>query len=166
LNKQQLEKEFVEKVTESQGIIHKVCRVYCTGEEERTDLFQEILIQLWKSFPSFRGDSRFSTWMYRVSFNVAIQRLRKKNKKPKQVELSRRLKEIPDLPVVDVYEEEIKWLYGAIDRLNEVEKAIIMLFLEDKENGEIAEIIGISRNYVRVKLHRIKSKLKKMAKQL
>jgi RNA polymerase sigma-70 factor (ECF subfamily) len=81
LQKSVTEHEFVKKVTESQGIVHKVCGIYCDNEEDKKDLFQEILIQLWKSYPSFRGDSKFSSWMYRVGLNVAISNLRKSKTK-------------------------------------------------------------------------------------
>lgn len=156
------EKEFVKEVTNAQGIVHKVCAVYCTDPEQRKDLFQEILIQLWKSYSSFKNNSKFSTWMYRVSLNVALQYVRKSQRKPQEVELSAALRNLSDNEVSDQHEEEIQLLYGAISQLNDVEKAIIMLYLEDRGNDEIAEIIGISQNYVRVKMTRAKTKLRKI----
>lgn len=156
-----LEKEFIERITQSQGIIHKVCGIYCKDEEHRKDLFQEVLIQLWKSYPSFRGDSKFSTWMYRVGLNVAIQDFKKSKRKPQEVLLSSDFQNIPNIPKDDSFYEDMKLLYRAIDGLNKIEKAIVMLYLEDKNNEEIAEITGITQNYVRVKMNRIKLKLKK-----
>lgn len=156
------ESRFVEMVTESQGIIHKVCNVYCDDREHRKDLFQEILIQLWKSFASFKGEAKFSTWMYRVSLNVALQYIRKEGKQLSQTQLSDEVKNLSDSVPDDDYEEDLKQLYKAISQLNNVEKAIIMLYLEDKDNEEIAEIIGISQNYVRVRMNRSKEKLKKI----
>lgn len=156
------EGRFVEMVTESQGIIHKVCNIYCDDREHRKDLFQEILIQLWKSFGSFKGEAKFSTWMYRVSLNVALQYVRKERKKPSQMQLSDEVKNLSDTIQDDDYEEDLKQLYTAISQLNDIEKAIIMLYLEDRDNEEIAEIIGISQNYVRVRMNRSKEKLKKI----
>ena len=166
LKKNKLEKEFIERVNASQGIIHRVCGMYCDNKEHRKDLFQEILIELWKSYPSFRGESKFSTWMYRVGLNIAIQDLRKTKKKIDRFELlPNKVKHIADEEKGGVLEEETELLYKAIDELNKIEKAIIMLHLEDKKNEEIAEIIGITQNYVRVKMNRIKLKLKKILNQ-
>ena len=139
-----LEKIFSEKVIESQGIIHKVCRIYCDDLEHRKDLFQEILIQLWKSFPSFRNESKFSTWMYRVAINVAIQDLRKIKKKQKLFFQTNQFKETSEENKSEVQNEKLKLMYSAITKLNKVEKAIVMLHLEEKSNEEIAEIVGIT----------------------
>ena len=155
------EQKFVKKVTESQGIIHKVCRMYCNDEEHRKDLFQEILIQLWKSYTSFRGDSKFSTWMYRVAINVAIQDFRKTKKKQSLFISTEKFRDISEEKINNSDDENLKLLYSAITHLNKVEKAIMMLYLENKSNEEIAAIIGITQNYVRVKMNRIKVKLKK-----
>ncbi|NER12010.1 sigma-70 family RNA polymerase sigma factor [Leptobacterium flavescens] len=162
MKKDNLEQEFVARVTESQGIVHKICNIYCKDEEHRKDLFQEILIQLWKSYTSFRGEAKFSTWMYRVGLNVAIQYFRKGKKRPEETELSAKLQNLPELKKDDSLEEEIRLLYKAINTLNDIEKAIVMLYLEEKTNEEIAEITGITQNYVRVKMNRVKTKLKKI----
>lgn len=155
-----LEKEFLTRLNESQGIVHKVCGMYCDNEEERKDLFQEILIHLWKSYPSFKGEAKFSTWMYRVAFNIAIQQLRKEKKKKEDHVLPEQLDQFSNEYEEDELSEERKMLKIAIKQLNEVEKAIIMLYLEDRDNEDIAEIIGISQNHVRVKMSRIRNKLK------
>jgi len=163
LNQVTQEQTFLERVDRSQGIIHRICRIYCKEEEDRKDLFQEILIQLWKSYGSFQGKSKFSTWVYRVSLNVAIQHLRSKGKKPRQVALSPQLFEIAEGKNED-FDEKLKWLKATMDQFSTIDKVIVMLYLEDKNNDEIAEIVGISQNYVRVKMNRIKSKLKKISK--
>lgn len=151
--------EFVHRVNESQGIIHKVCRMYCDDETHRKDLFQEIVLQLWKSYPSFRGDAKFSSWMYRVALNVAIQDFRKEKKRRFLILESFEFKE-PTAPASSHNaDERIQALYKAISQLNKVEKAIMMLHLEEVANEEIAEIVGISQNYVRVKMTRIRKKL-------
>ncbi|GAB4242683.1 MAG: sigma-70 family RNA polymerase sigma factor [Ekhidna sp.] len=155
------QQEFIDKIKDSQGIIHKVSRMYCDNEEHRKDLFQEILIQLWNSYPSFRGEAKFSTWMYRVAINVAIQDLRKTKKKQELFDQESEFTDVEDDLPSEHQEEKLKHLYRAIANLNKVEKAIVMLHLEGKMNEEIAEIIGITQNYVRVKMNRIKIKLSK-----
>ena len=143
--------------------MHKVCRMYCDEEEERKDLFQEILIHLWKSYPSFKGDAKFSTWMYRVAFNVAIQHLRKEKKKKEETVLPERFDQLSnDTEGDEDLVEERRMLRLAIRQLNEIEKAIVILYLEERDNEDIAEIIGISQNNVRVKMTRIRNKLKEL----
>jgi RNA polymerase sigma factor (sigma-70 family) len=155
-----LEKEFLQIITENQGIIHKVCSIYCDSEEDRRDLFQEILVQLWKSFPSFRNESKFSTWMYRVALNTAITSFKKDKRQPDKSGIPYENLQL----AVEVYdtstEDQIRMLNSAVAQLTGIEKSIILLFLEDKKYEEIAEITGITQNYVRVKMNRIKKKLK------
>lgn len=135
--------------------------MYVDNEEDRRDLFQEIIIQLWKAFPKFRGESKISTWMYRVALNTAISYFRKQSRKPQRTSLERSFLQIADEEYDFDYEEKLKILKSAIDRLTKIEKAIIMLYLEEKDYEEIAETVGITQNYVRVKMNRIKNKLKK-----
>ena len=156
-----LEKEFSRLISESQGIIHKVSRMYCDDEEHRKDLFQEILIQLWSSYPSFRGEAKFSTWMYRVAFNVAIQDFRKAKKTQQLFSQTEQFADISEAQRSNIQDEKLQLMYKAIAGLNKIEKAIVMLHLEGKTNEEIAEIVGITQNYVRVKMTRIKVKLSK-----
>ena len=164
MSDKQIEIEFSKKIKESQGIIHNVSRMYCDNEEHRKDLFQEILIQLWKSYPSFRGDSKFSTWMYRVAINVAIQDLRKTKKKQQLFFQTNQFKDASEERKSEEHNEKLKLMHAAIAKLNKVEKAIVMLHLDEKSNEEIAEIVGITQNYVRVKMNRIKTKLSKTVK--
>ena len=160
-NTDQLRTEFSRRVLESQGIIHKVCRMYCDNEEHRKDLFQDILIQLWKSYTSFRGDAKFTTWMYRVAINVAIQDFRKAKKKRQLFFQTNDFNDPSEDSKSNFEDEKIKQMHSAIANLNRIEKAIVMLHLDEKSNEEIAEIIGITQNYVRVKMNRIKTKLSK-----
>ena len=129
MEKKDLEKIFTERITQSQGIIHKVCRMYCDDLEHRKDLFQEILIQLWKSYPSFRGDSKFSSWMYRVTLNVAIQDLRKVKKQKLLFFQTNQFKENSEQYDSSFEDEKLKQMHKAIANLDKVEKAIIMLYL-------------------------------------
>jgi RNA polymerase sigma-70 factor (ECF subfamily) len=155
-----LEKEFLEIIRTNQGIIHKVCSFYCNSEDDRKDLFQEIVAQLWKSFPSFRSESKFSTWMYRVALNTAITTFKKTKRRPDQNNLTYENLQLPDESFDQETEENIRLLHLAIARLTGIEKSIILLFLENNSYEEIAEITGITQNYVRVKMNRIKKKLK------
>lgn len=155
-----MEREFLQIITENQGIIHKVCSIYCDLEEDRRDLFQEILAQLWKSFPSFRNESKFSTWMYRVALNTAITSFKKDKRKPDKSGVSFENLQLVAEAYDSSTEDQIKMLNKAVSQLTGIEKSIILLFLEDKKYEEIAEITGITQNYVRVKMNRIKKKLK------
>jgi RNA polymerase sigma-70 factor (ECF subfamily) len=155
-----VEKEFLQIVTDNQGIIHKVCSIYCDLEEDRRDLFQEIIAQLWKSYPSFRSESKFSTWMYRVALNTAITSFKKDKRQPDRSAIPFETLHLADETYDSRTEEQIKMLHQAVLQLTGVEKSIILLFLEDKKYEEIAEITGITQNYVRVKMNRIKKKLK------
>ena len=157
-----LEKEFVQIISQNQGIIHKVCSIYCDSEEDRRDLFQEILTQLWKSFPSFRSESKFSTWMYRVALNTAITSFKKSKRQPVQSGIEIENFQLAEEEYDHETEMQIKLLHKAIAHLSGVEKSIILLYLENKKYEEIAEITGITQNYVRVKMNRIKKKLKKL----
>ena len=156
-----MEKEFLQIIKKNQGIIHKVCNIYCDDQDDRDDLFQEIVAQLWKSFSSFREESKFTTWMYRVALNTAITAFKKTKRRPDQNRLTYENFQVKDENYDTETEEEIKNLHRAIAQLTGVEKSIVLLFLENKKYEEIAEITGITQNYVRVKMNRIKKKLKK-----
>jgi len=141
----------------------KVCNVYCREAEDREDLYQDILIQLWKSFPKFNHQSKVSTWLYRIALNTAIARYRKVRKLPVQESISECSVESTNSN--NQQEENVKYLYEAIESLTKVEKAIITLYLEEVKYREIAEIIGISESNVGFKINRIKKKLRKKLKK-
>lgn len=156
------EQAFLEQVGGHQAIIHKVCRLYCAGEEDRSDLFQEILLQLWRAWPRFRGEAKVSTWMYRIALNTAISDLRKRKRQPETEGLPVAAF-IPETEALTLEEQEkSQFLQAAIQQLSPVEKAIVMLYLESHSYEEIAAIIGITRTHVGVKLNRIKAQLKKI----
>ena len=157
-----MEKEFLQIIQKNQGIIHKVCNMYCDLEEDRNDLFQEIVAQLWKSFPSFRNESKFSTWMYRVALNTAITTFKKDKRRPDQDRLTYVNFQITEDRYDTETEENIRQMHRAVAQLTGIEKSIVLLYLENKKYEEIAEITGITQNYVRVKMNRIKKKLKKL----
>lgn len=156
-----MEKEFIELIRNHQGILHKICNVYFIRNPYKEDYYQEILIRLWKSYPSFRNQSAFSTWLYRVALNAAIDIIRKEKIQPVHTELSKIEYNIPDQEH-NIEGEKKEILYQAISQLCDVEKAIIILYLEDYSYKEIAEIIGISESNTGVKINRIKSQLIKI----
>jgi len=155
-----LEKNFLSELEKNQNIAHKICRIYTTNQDAHNDLFQEITIQLWKNYPKFRGDSKFSTWMYRVALNTAISLYRKSSRRVKTQDIDDVAFKIKSTDYDDTEEQQLKSLYKAIHQLNDIEKALIFLYLEDKPYKEISETLGISSVNARVKMNRTKEKLK------
>ena len=145
-------------------MLYKVCRLYCFTEADRQDLFQEIVIQLWRSWPTFRREAKFSTWLYRIALNTAISGLRRQRRLITPTDPEQLPTELQDIQYSADKEEQLQLLYAAIDRLTEVEKALTMLYLEDRSYQEMEEILGISQNNLRVKMNRIKDKLRKITK--
>ena len=143
-------------------MLYKVCRMYCFTEPDRQDLFQEIVIQLWRSYPGFRGEAKFSTWLYRIALNTAISGLRKQHRLITPTDPEQLPTELQDIQYPAEKDEQLQQLYAAIEKLTEVEKALTMLYLEDKTYLEMEEILGISQNNLRVKMNRIKEKLRKI----
>ena len=157
-----LEHKFISEFQEHQNIIHKVCRIYTTNREAHNDLFQEITIQLWKAYPKFRGDSKLSTWMYRIGLNTAITLYRKSKRRVVTQDFDSVLYKVKATDYNDAEEEQLKLMYQAIHHLSDIEKALIFLYLEDKNYKEIAETLGVSEVNARVKMSRIKAQLKKI----
>ena len=155
-----LETKFLLDFENNQGIIHKICRIYTNDSDAHKDLFQEITIQLWKNYSTFRGDSKFSTWMYRVALNTAISLYRKSSKRIKTEDYSDIEYKIQSVEYDDNQELQLKALYAAIHQLNDIDKALIFLYLEDKSFKEIAITLGISDINARVKMNRAKEKLR------
>jgi RNA polymerase sigma-70 factor (ECF subfamily) len=154
-----LEEEFVKLLDENQNIVHKICRLYTNDQHAHNDLFQEVTVQLWRAYPKFRGDSKFSTWMYRVALNTAITLYRKSTRRVKTQDYESVQFKIEDRQEDDEQMEQLTLLYGAVKQLNDIEKALVFLYLEDKNYKEIAETMGISEVNARVKMNRIKTKL-------
>jgi RNA polymerase sigma-70 factor, ECF subfamily len=154
-----LKEEFLEIVSDYQGILHKVNRIYFRNESDREDNFQEIIYQLWKSFPGLRNKNSIGSWIYAVSINTSISRLKKESR----IEYHETL---PDtLDTKDTFEEQsvnesLRLLLRAIHNLNEIDKSIMLLYLEEKSYDEIAEILGISKSNVGVRINRAKVILK------
>lgn len=153
-----MEQEFTHIVTQHQGIIHKVCRIYRDTAEDREDLFQEIVYQLWKSFPAYREQAKVTTWMYRIALSTAVAKFRTQSAERKTVSMDG----VVVAEATSSTHPEKERLYRAIEQLSLAEKAIITLYLDDYQYEEMAEIVGISPNYIGVKLNRIKQKLKQL----
>jgi len=158
--KKDLEHQFVTNLERHQNIVHKICRIYTNDQAAHNDLFQEITIQLWNAYPKFRGDAKFSTWMYRVALNTAITLYRKKKRGIQTIDYDSVHFRIQAEEYDPASEQQLKLLYSAVKELNDIEKALVFLYLEDKNYKEISETMGISEVNARVKMNRIKTKLK------
>jgi RNA polymerase sigma-70 factor, ECF subfamily len=162
MNNETLTNIFVQNITENNGIIHKVCNIYCNNSEEKKDMMQEITLQLWKSFPNYKGEAKFSTWMYRIALNTAITNIRKSKTNPIFEALTEQQQSIIEKEDIPRLDDDINRLYKAIATLNNIEKGIILLYLEKNTYAEIGEITGLSEKNISVKIVRIKTKLKKL----
>ena len=151
--------QFLEMIRQNEGIIYKVTSFYTDTEHPLGDLYQEVVLNLWKAFPSFRGDSKYSTWIYRIALNTCVSFYRRSKKNISYVDISM---DIPD--VVD-NNEEIQELYKLINRLGKIERALVLLYLDDKSYKEIAEITGLTVTNVATNISRIKDKLRDMSNE-
>jgi RNA polymerase sigma-70 factor (ECF subfamily) len=155
------QKAFSKLIKDNQGLIIKVSRLYTHSLEDQEDLFQEIVLQLWKSYDSFQGNSKISTWMYRVALNTAITLFRKKTRQPQTDELQD-FHSKDYLEDNDDKQQQISLLYKVIKLLPDVERAIVMMYLDDEPYKEIAETLGITEVNARVKMNRLKKVLKEL----
>lgn len=157
---EKLEHKFVTELEQNQNIVHKICSLYTHDKDSHKDLFQEITIQLWKAYPKFRGEAKFSTWMYRVALNTAITLYRKSKKRVPTQDYDSVIFKIKADEYDDTEEQQLKLMYNAVKQLGDVDKALVFLYLEDKDYREIASTLGISEVNARVKMNRIKNKLR------
>lgn len=158
---------FLSVIETNKGILYKVVNSYCRSSEDRKDLIQEIILQLWKSFDNYNEEYKYSTWIYRISLNVAISFFRKeKSRKQISNSLTTDIFDFTDIEVYDENETDLGLLNQLILELNDLDKALMLLYLEEKSYKEISEIIGITESNVSTKVGRIKSKLKQEFKQL
>lgn len=158
---QEVEKKFIALLTEYQQVIYKVCYVYVSEGDTLSDLYQEVVINLWKAFPRFRGECKVSTWIYRISLNTCISFFRKSISRPSVVPINIDLE--ASLTDSEDKTSQLRELYRLINRLSRLERALLLLWLEERSYQEIGDILGISKNNVAVKLNRIKEKLKTMS---
>jgi RNA polymerase sigma-70 factor (ECF subfamily) len=160
----QNQQEFIDIIKENEGLIYKISKVYTDTREDEEDLYQEIVYQLWKSFPSFRSESKISTWMYRIALNTAITLLNKEKRKTRLLPIPEALHNKPDTKDT-LTQERIDLLYDQIRKLNPVEKGIIMLYLEGKNYEEMAALTGFTATNIGTRLGRIKQKLSSQINQ-
>ena len=158
------EQRFLALVRENDGRLRHICRVYARDVEARKDLYQEIMFQLWRSLPSFAGASSIDTWVYRVALNTALTHVRRRSVHV-ETPLDQDHVEAADLALLDAADdtpdlgEQSDRLYAAIDRLGDVDRMLVTMYLDDRSYREMAEVIGISESHVGVKLHRIRKAL-------
>lgn len=155
----QIEEAFLNMIQNYQGIIHKVCFVYFKDRETRKENFQEIIYQLWKSYPELKNKKSVGSWIYRVAINTSVTKLRKDSRILYKEKLRDGMSDDHFLERMET-NEAVEMLYKAIDQLSVIEKALVMLYLDEKEYHEIATIMGMTKSNVGVKLMRIKEKLK------
>jgi len=148
----QEQNEYIKLIQKHNGIIHKVIGLYVDNQEDRKDLHQEVLLQAWKSYKNFKGQSVFSTWLYRVALNTVLT-FNKKNRKNEDLGKIDQMGTAPDT------EDESELLYHIIKSFGEVDRMLISLHLDGYKNNEIAEITGMTQNNINVKIHRIKAKI-------
>lgn len=154
-----IEQEFTKVVREHKGTIYTVCYMFSKDEDEVADLFQEILINIWKGFENFRGDSSIRTWIWRISFNTCVSYEKRKSRRGSTIPLSLNINLFDDS---DEDTRQIKMLQKRIRQLGPFDRAIVLLWLDDLSYAEIGEIVGISEKNVSVRLVRIREQLKKM----
>lgn len=157
-----LEQKFVSMIQANERIIYKVCYMYTTQRNTLNDLYQEVVLNLWKAFPNFRSECKISTWIYRIALNTCISFIRKDKNVPEIISLTLDYDRIDDKDDTEIM---LKQLYKLINQLGPLEKSIILLYLEDKSYEEISEITGLTVTNVATRLSRIKEKLRKMKKE-
>jgi len=153
--------KFISVIRDNQNLIYKICISYCSNPGNRKDLQQEILMQLWSSFSKFDGRVKISTWIYRIALNTAISFYRNDCKhKDKKVTLDASIISLSNFATDSEHDEHIVMLYHFIEHLNEMDKALILLYLDNNKYKDIADILGISETNVATKMSRIKKCLK------
>ncbi|WP_455590620.1 RNA polymerase sigma factor [Bacteroides sp.] len=163
VNDSNVEQQFMSLIREYERVIYKVCYLYTTKDATLSDLYQDVVLNLWKAFPKFRGECKMSTWIYRIALNTCISFIRKAKNVPEIVTLTHEADWMTEEK--DEFTELLRELYRMINHLGQLDKSIILLYLEEKSYEEIAEITGLTVTNVATKISRIKDKLKKMKKE-
>lgn len=157
------EQEFLSVIKEYERVIYKVCYLYTSRNATLNDLYQDVVLNLWRAYPKFRGECKISTWIYRIALNTCISFIRKEKNVPEVVTLTPYESEWMT-EEQDSFQLMLKELYYLIGQLGQLDKSIILLYLEEKSYEEISEITGLTVTNVATKLNRIKEKLRKMKK--
>ncbi len=161
MDKTEMERAFIEVIRQNERLIYKVCSFYASDEFPIADLYQEVVCNLWGGFPKFRNESSVSTWIYRIALNTCISGIRKEIRRPKNNVSAAALAE--SIPATESMEDNIREMYRLVNQLKTIEKAIVLLYLEEKSYQEIADITGLSICNVATKLKRSKEKLIQMS---
>jgi RNA polymerase sigma-70 factor (ECF subfamily) len=157
---QQTADGFLHIITENKGLIYKVAHLYCRNEEDRKDLCQEIIFQLWRSFQRYDEQYKLSTWMYKIALNVAISFYRKGQRHARAQPLTADLLQLVPDKEPDGTEQQIQLLRQYINTLHELDRALMILYLEEKSHKEMADILGLTTTNVATRIGRVKEKLK------
>jgi RNA polymerase sigma-70 factor (ECF subfamily) len=157
------EARFQSLVDEHRGILFKVCNAYCRDPEDRRDLAQDMVVQLWRSFDRFDGRCAFSTWMYRIALNVAISHRRSEQVRTHPLVDHGHALDLPDLSDPGPDSGDLAFLHRFIDALPALDKALLLLYLDDRSHQEIAEVLGITPTHVSTKIGRLKQRLRDQA---
>ncbi|QBQ40704.1 RNA polymerase sigma factor [Sphingobacterium psychroaquaticum] len=160
-----IEQTFLALIKQHKGILHKVSRMYADNPEDREDLQQEIMIQLWKSYAYFKGESAFSSWMYRVAVNTSLTYFKKEKKRSNTFTDNENVNEPAQEDYNDTQDTQLQLFYKAIQEISPIEKALMLYFMEGLSHREIGEQLGISEGNARVKLNRTKEKLQEIIKK-
>jgi len=155
----------MQMMEQNKGMLFKICKIYQDDPADRDDLLQEITLQLWTVFESFRGDSKLSSWMYRVALNTAIIFFKKQKRRPDNEQLPYGFDRVQEPGAGDEKEEQLAIFYKAVKQLDKVEKALIFLYMENRPYDEMAASLGITQVNLRVRLNRVKNKLKENIKK-
>ncbi|WP_139924206.1 RNA polymerase sigma factor [Hymenobacter sp. DG01] len=159
--------DFLHLLQQYQPLLRRVVRMYCADADDQQDLYQDIVLQLWRAWPAYqtRASAKLSTWLYQVALNVAISDLRLRTRKPPPERFGAALPDVAAPPDAGPDAEDLGQLYQAIERLSDVEKAFVLLYLEERTYEDMADILGITQNNVRVKMHRVQDKLRHLLTQ-
>jgi RNA polymerase sigma-70 factor (ECF subfamily) len=155
-----MEEQFIKLVQTHEGILYKVIALYTDTGAAREDLYQEIVLQLWRAFPRFRGEAKVTTWMYRIALNVAATQHRQANRRIKLAPLSERIQQL-STTTDEGLQERLTGLRQQINQLEERDRALVLLYLDEYSYAEIAQITGLSPTNVGTRLSRIKQQLRK-----
>jgi RNA polymerase sigma-70 factor (ECF subfamily) len=156
---------FLQMMEQHKAMLFKICRIYQDDLDDRNDLLQEITLQLWKVFDTYRGESKITSWMYRVALNTAIVFFKKQKRRPDSEQLPDNLEVADDKNNAGEKEEQLALFYRAVQQLDKVEKALVYLYMEDEPYETIAATLGISEVNARVRINRVKNKLKEIIKK-
>lgn len=154
-----LQAEFQEQIEKHKKILYKICSLYCRDADDRQDLAQEILVELWRAFPRFDRQRVFSTWMYRVGINAAISFSRRELSRKRHV-VTMEDQILSEIPLTEADKTSSTMLHAVIEGFDPLNKALLLLYLDGNSHGEISEVLGISATNVGTKIGRLKEALK------